>query len=244
MSGIKLILEVNRMNTTIKPTHSIEIKELLRFADRRFRSERGSFLFQEGMQAEELYIIISGKVQISKITSDGRELSLRICGANDICGELTLFTDNPRYLLSAKILEEGEIVAIKKDVIESEIFQNSKLAFEFMKWMSDHFRKTQTKFRDLVLNGKRGALFSTLIRMSNSYGIPKDNSILIDLPLTNQELANFCGTSRESTNRILSDLKRDHIISVKRGKITILDLQYLKDEIGCENCPAVYCSIE
>jgi CRP-like cAMP-binding protein len=232
------------MTAIMKPTHSIEIKELLKFADRRIKSEKGSFLFQEGMLAEELYIIISGKIQISKITSDGRELSLRICGENDICGELTLFTDNPRYLLSAMVLEEGEIVAIKKDIIESEIFQNSKLAFEFMKWMSDHFRKTQTKFRDLVLNGKRGALFSTLIRMSNSYGIQKDNGILIDLPLTNQELANFCGTSRESTNRILSELKKNKIISVKKGKISIWDLQYLKNEIDCENCSAVYCSIE
>jgi CRP/FNR family transcriptional regulator len=232
------------MLTSIKPTHSIEIKELLQFSDRTFNSEKGKFLFQEGMEAKELYIILSGKVQISKITSDGRELSLRICGENDICGELTLFTDNPRFLLSAKVIEEGEIVAIRKDVLENEIFQNSTLAFEFMKWMSDHFRKTQTKFRDLVLNGKKGALFSTLIRMSNSYGVSLKNGILIDLPLTNQELANFCGTSRESTNRILSDLKKDNIISVKKGKITILNLQFLKDEIGCENCPAVYCSIE
>ncbi|MBS4212168.1 MULTISPECIES: Crp/Fnr family transcriptional regulator [Neobacillus] len=232
------------MVTTMKPTHSIEIKELLNFADRKFKSERGRFLFQEGMLADDLYVIISGKIQISKITADGRELSLRICGENDICGELTLFTDSPKYLLSAKVLEEGEIAAIKKEVLESEIFQNSKLAFEFMKWMSDHFRKTQTKFRDLVLNGKRGALFSTLIRMTNSYGVPKSDGILIDLPLTNQELANFCGTSRESTNRILSELKRDNIISIKRGKITVLDLQYLKDEIGCENCSTVYCSIE
>src|SRR5689334_1193105 len=115
------------MMNTVKPTHSLEIKELLKFTDRKFRSERGTYLFQEGMFAEELYIIISGKVQISKITSDGRELSLRICGENDICGELTLFTQDPKYLLSAKILEEGEVVAIKKDVIESEIFQNSKL---------------------------------------------------------------------------------------------------------------------
>jgi CRP/FNR family transcriptional regulator len=232
------------MLAAIKPTHSIEIKELLQFADRTFKSEKGTFLFQEGMEAKELYIILSGKVQISKITADGRELSLRICGENDICGELTLFTENPKYLLSAKVIEDAEIVAIRKDVLENEIFQNSTLAFEFMKWMSDHFRKTQTKFRDLVLNGKRGALFSTLIRMSNSYGVNQKNGILIDLPLTNQELANFCGTSRESTNRILSDLKKDNIISVKKGKITILNLQYLKDEIGCENCPAVYCSIE
>src|SRR3954468_21584371 len=220
---------------TMKPTHSIEIKELLSFADRRFKSERGSFLFQEGMVAEELYIIISGKVQISKITSDGRELSLRICGANDICGELTLFTDNPRYLLSAKVLEEGEIVAINKDIIESEIFQNSKLAFEFMKWMSDHFRKTQTKFRDLVLNGKKGALYSTLIRMTNSYGTQKGNGVLIDLPLTNQQLGDFCGTSRESTNKILNKLKREDILSVTKNKITVHDLDYLRKEIDCEN---------
>lgn len=232
------------MLTTIKPTHSLEIKELLKFADRKFRSERGTFLFQEGMEAEELYIILSGRIQISKITTDGRELSLRICGENDICGELTLFTNNPKYLLSAKVLEEGEIAAIRADVLENEIFQNSTLAFEFMKWMSDHFRKTQTKFRDLVLNGKRGALFSTLIRMTNSFGVEQKDGILIDLPLTNQELANFCGTSRESTNRILSELKKDNIISVKKGKISVLNLQYLKNEIGCENCPAVYCSIE
>jgi CRP-like cAMP-binding protein len=232
------------MLSTMKPTHSVEIKELLRFADRRFMSQRGTFLFQEGMEAEELYIVMSGKIQISKITSDGRELSLRICGQNDICGELTLFTDSPKYLLSAKVLEEGEIIAIKKEVIESEIFQNPTLAYEFMKWMSDHFRKTQTKFRDLVLNGKKGALFSTLIRMTNSYGIEKKDGILIDLPLTNQDLANFCGTSRESTNRILNDLKRDEIISIKKGKITVHNLKFLKEEIGCENCSAVYCNIE
>ena len=51
--------------------------------------------------ANELYLIISGKVQISKITSEGRELTLRIGGENDICGELTLFTDAPKYLLNA-----------------------------------------------------------------------------------------------------------------------------------------------
>ncbi|CAM3659165.1 Crp/Fnr family transcriptional regulator [Mesobacillus zeae] len=227
-----------------KVTHSIEIKELLHFADRTITAKKGTYLFQEGMDAEELYLIISGKVQISKVTKDGRELALRICGENDICGELTLFTEAPKYLLSALVLDEGEIVAIKKDVIEREIFQNPSLAFEFMKWMSDHFRKTQTKFRDLVLNGKKGALFSTLIRMTNSYGVKKTDGILIDLPLTNQELANFCGTSRESTNRILNDLKRGGIISIKKGKIIIHDLDYLKAEIGCENCPAVFCNIE
>ncbi|MGD6941321.1 Crp/Fnr family transcriptional regulator [Cytobacillus gottheilii] len=233
------------MPQTVKATHSIEIKELLKLAYRTFHSKKGEFLFQEGMPAKELYIIKSGRIQISKITADGRELALRICGENDLCGELTLFTDSPTYLLSALVLEEGEIAVVSSDTLENELFRNSDLAFEYMKWMSDHFRRTQTKFRDLVLNGKKGALYSTLIRMTNSYGITNaDGSILIDLPLTNQELAKFCATSRESTNRILNELKKDHIISIKKGKITVHNLDYLKTEIGCEQCPAVYCNIE
>jgi CRP-like cAMP-binding protein len=234
----------NQMTQTIKPTHSIEIKELLRIADRTIKTEKNLYLFQDGQVAEELYLVLSGKVQISKITSEGRELTLRICGENDICGELTLFTDSPKYLLNAYVLEKGEVAIIKKDVIEKEIFQNGALAYEFMKWMSDHFRKTQTKFRDLVLTGKKGALYSTLIRMTNSYGTPMTNGILIDLPLTNQKLGDFCGTSRESTNRYLNDLKREGIISITKGKITVHNLQYLRNEISCENCPIVYCSIE
>lgn len=229
---------------SVKSTQSIKIEELLRFADRTFVAEKDAYLFREGMKAEELYLILSGRVEISKISNEGKILALRVCGHNEICGELTLFTDNPKYLLSAKVIEKAKVVAIKKEILELEFFNNSKLAFEFMKWMSDHFRKTQTKFRDLVLIGRRGALISTLIRMSNSYGIEKENGILIDLPLTNQDLANFCGTSRESANRILNDLKREQVISVQRGKITIHDLQYLRNEIGCEYCPDVFCSIE
>lgn len=232
------------MPHTLKSTQAIQIKELLQIADRTTPITKDQFLFREGESAEELYLILSGKVQISKITADGRILTLRICGENDICGELTLFTDNPKYLLSAMVIEEGEMAVIKKDVLEKAMFENSSLAYEFMKWMSDHFRKTQTKFRDLVLNGKRGALFSTLIRMTNSYGIQKKDGILIDLPLTNQKLGDFCGTSRESTNKILNELRREGVLSITKGKITIHDLQYLRNEIGCENCPAIFCNIE
>lgn len=232
------------MPGTLKSTQAIQIKELLRIADRTSPITKDQYLFHEGEKAEELYLIISGKVQISKVSTDGRMLTLRICGQNDICGELTLFTDNPKYLLSARVLEDGEMAIIKKDVLEKTMFENSALAYEFMKWMSDHFRKTQTKFRDLVLNGKKGALFSTLIRMTNSYGVQKKDGILIDLPLTNQKLGDFCGTSRESTNKILNELKREGVLSNTKGKITIHNLQYLKNEIGCENCPAVFCNIE
>ena len=113
-----------------------------------------------------------------------------------------------------------------------------------MKWLSRQNEITQSKLRDLILKGKKGALYSTLVRLTNSYGINTDSGILIDHALTNQEIANFCGTSREVINRLLSDLRKVEVISVDKGMITIHDLNYLKSEINCENCPAYICTIE
>ncbi|KFX32264.1 Crp/Fnr family transcriptional regulator [Geobacillus stearothermophilus] len=204
-----------------------------------------SFLFQEGMPANELYLILSGKVQVSKIGPDGKEMCFRICGSGEIVGELTLFTNDPRYLLTAKVIEPGEAAVMNKNELEEQLLINPTLTLEYMRWMSKHARRTQTKFRDLMMNGKKGALYSTLIRLCNSYGVPlEDGSIFIDVTLKNQDLANFCGTTRESVNRMLNALKQDGIISMKRGRITVHDLNYLKTEIQCEDCPPDICCIE
>ncbi|MGG1676597.1 Crp/Fnr family transcriptional regulator [Neobacillus sp. NRS-1170] len=206
--------------------------------------EKGSFLFQEGSPADEMYIVQSGILQISKIIPDGRELTLRMCSNGDFIGELNLFSPSSRYLLSARVVESGEVAVILKDVLEEKLSQNLSVSFEFIKWMSQQYRKTQTKFRDLVLHGKKGALYSTLIRLSNSYGIKTNKGILLEVPLTNQELANFCGTSREVVNRLLSDLRKEKIISIDKGTITIHDLEYLKIEIDCEDCPTEICKVD
>ena len=220
------------------------LHELIQLVQHTVKVKKGCFLFQEGMPASEIYVIKSGKIQVSKFAADGKELTLRICSKNEIVGELTLFTEDPKYLLNAKAMEDCEVMVVKKDILEEEFLHNNQLAFEFMKWMSDHFRRTQTKFRDLIMLGKKGALFSTLIRMTNSYGVMTSNGIVIDMHLTNQVLANFCGTTRESVNRMLSDLKKDKIVSIHRGKITIHDIEFLKKEVNCESCPIKYCTIE
>lgn len=229
----------------MKNTQSVELKHMLNIAEEhRQKYEKGTYIFQEGMDAKALYVILKGSVQISKISSDGKELNLRLCTKNDICGELTLFTEDPKYLLSAYCLEDVEVAVVKKEVIEKEVFLNPDFGYELMKWMSDHFRRTQTKFRDLILHGKKGALYSTLIRLSNSYGVKKENGILIDKLITNTELGNFCCISRESTNKQLNKLKREGIISFQKGKILIHDIDHLRKEINCENCSAIYCNIE
>lgn len=222
----------------------VSLSSLLDTVHHTRKIEKGAFLFQEGTPADEMYIVQSGIVQISKIIPDGRELTLRMCSKGDFVGEFTLFSTSPKYTLSARVVESGEVAVIMRDVLEEKLTQDHKLSLEFIKWMSRQYRKTQAKFRDLVLHGKKGALYSTLIRISNSYGSKTNGGIQIELPLTNQELANFCGTSREVVNRLLSELRKEGIISINKGTITIHDIDYLKREIDCEDCSVEICQAD
>lgn len=206
--------------------------------------DKGRFLFEEGNTADELYIIQTGKFQISKMVPDGRELTIRMCSAGELVGELSLFSQASQHILNARASESGTVAVIQKDKLEAEIEKDSGLALELVKWLSLQHRKSQTRFRDLVLHGKKGALYSTLIRMVNSYGVKTEDGLKIDVSLTNQELANFCGTSREVVNRLLSDLRKSNIISIDKGFITVHALNRLKREIDCENCPVEICNIE
>ncbi len=206
---------------------------------------KGSFLFQEGMEARHIYVVKSGLVKIGKLAENGKELTLRICEQNDIFGELIMFTDQPTYFLNASVIESGDVIVIHKDEFEHELMQNSTLSFEFMKWTSNQMRKFQYKMRDLILYGKKGALYSTLIRLSNSYGIKQDNGILININLTNQELAGFCAASRENINRMLVYLRKQNVISMDdSGKILIKDMHFLRNAVGCEFCPIEICDIK
>jgi len=223
---------------------SFELKELLSVRHSVKEYNKDAYLFQEGDTIEDIYLIRSGKVQIGKITPDGRELTLRICGSNQLVGEVTLYSTISKYMLDAKVIEDSVCVKIKIEDLEEALSNNAKLAVAFMKWMGINHQKTQTKFRDLMLHGKKGALYSTLIRMTNSYGVQKDNGILINLNLTNQELANFCGMAREVVNRLLSDLRKQGIVSMMDGKIIVHDLNHLRDKNNCENCPIAFCKID
>lgn len=234
------------VNHSIKDEFSKELKKQLDMAATSImKVEKGTFLFQEGMSADELHVIKTGRVQVSKISSDGKELSLRFCSGGDIVGEFPIFTSKANYSATAKVLENGEVAVIKKEILEMELYKNSRLALQFIKWMYNNYGKNQTKIRDLVLYGKKGALYSTIIRMTNDYGIIKENGdIVINFVITNQELANFCGTTRESVNRMLSELCKNDIVSISKGEITVHDLNHLKREINCEDCPIEYCSIK
>lgn len=204
----------------------------------------GEYLFREGDVARYFYIVRSGQVFITKFASSGRVLSLRLASRGSIIGELPLYEKKPAYIFNAIAQSAAEVFAIEYPVLEKYLERKPQLAGTLLKIVSAHMRKQHSKYRDLLLYGKKGALYSTLLRLANSYGKEVDGGILISVPLTNQELANYSATARESLNRMLSDLRRAGVIEYRDHLIFIRDIDYLKDAIQCENCGKEICNIE
>src|SRR5690606_12206518 len=142
---------------------------------------------------------------------------------------------------SAEVVEDAELGKLQQKDLETLVWQHGDLAVEFTKWMGMMHRITQTKFRDLLFYGKPGALCATLIRLSNLSGVVCEEGIRIDHKMTNGELAEMIGASRECVNRLLSEMSRAHVRSIDNGTIWIHVPVYLRDICHCEDCPSEIC---
>lgn len=205
--------------------------ELTKVSHRVLNLAKDSYLYQEGELGDKIYLVISGMIKLCKITEDGRELSYRVCNTGQLLGDLTLFTEKCVHLLDAYVITDTTILEFSKTTLEEHFFLNNDLAYELTKAIGETYKRTQLRYRDIISQGKRGALIATLIRLTNTYGVSKPEGIVVNFSLTNQELGNFCGISRESTNKVLRNLKEEGILSTVKGKIVIHSLDKLMDEI-------------
>ncbi|WP_425463900.1 Crp/Fnr family transcriptional regulator [Paenibacillus taihuensis] len=203
----------------------------------------GSFIYREGDPADKLYFLVHGSVRITKATDDGRQLTIYLHQQGDLFGQVDPFHESA-HSFGAEVIEDAVVGMIPRKALEAQLSQHGEFAVEFMKWMGLMHRMTQTRMRDLILFGKTGALCSLLIRLVNTYGVESsEGHIKITRKLTNTELGDMIGTTRESVNRMLSDLKKDQIISNDKGYLVIENLEYLRSLCFCEKCPKEICRV-
>ncbi|MFD2117701.1 Crp/Fnr family transcriptional regulator [Paenibacillus yanchengensis] len=201
----------------------------------------GSYLFWEGDEATSVYWIKSGRLKLRKTTSDGKDLLLSIVQANDLIADIDAWDTMHRY--SAEAIDDVEVGVISRLQLELLMSKSGEFSYRFAMWMSLMQRQTESKLRDLLMGGKHGALASTLIRLCNSFGIMKSDHILIDIKLTNSDLAELAGTTREGINRMLSSMKKEGILEQNNdGLLQIINQGELRKMAGCPECPV--CPIE
>lgn len=200
-------------------------------------------LFQEKDPVNHIFLLLRGHIALGRIHMRGKEFILKILNGNELLIEYQIFKTNPHYHFSAKTITDCEFLMINREQFEGFLFQNPMALVSLAEYISTTYIKAQMKCQDLIMNGKKGGLYSILIRLCNSYGIATDEGILIDIPLTHQELANLTYGTREVIQRALKDLREKGIISYEHQKFTVKDINYLKEDVDCQNCAYEICGL-
>ena len=144
----------------------------------------GTHLFWEGENADKMYFVHSGQVKLRTSTESGKEFLLGIKSEGSLIGEFS-GTDRPsHYNYRAEVTESAEISTILLSDLKKLLYQFGNFAVEFMNWLGWMNRVTQLKLYDVLFYDKSGALASTLLRLSNSYGVKCSDGILINIELT------------------------------------------------------------
>ena len=206
-----------------------EIQALSSATKRRtFRS--GEVIFHRDDPGQVLYMIKEGKVKICIISPDGQEVSLAVLGKGEYFGEFALLDGLPRST-DAVALEKVECYTLQRSDFLNAIQKNPKIAILVLEALSKRLRATDNMVEDLIFLDVYGRVAKKLLELADTHGVKTDEGVIIDVRLTQQELASMVGASRESVNKVLGYFTDKKFISTDKHRITIHRVNDLKRRI-------------
>ncbi len=194
--------------------------------------KKGQTLFYEGTRPLGLFCVNSGKIKVSRMSSQGKEYILRISSPGDFLGYRALIGEE-HYAASATVIEDAQVCFIPKADFLRTLHNNPAFFDRMMKSLCHELGVLEERVSDLAQKSVRERLAGTLIMLRDSYGLEEENSDkreLIDLALSREDLASIVGTATETVIRLLSEFKSDGLISMEGKKIRVLDVKKLARE--------------
>jgi len=188
---------------------------------------KDSIIFVEGDYGSELYFVKSGKVKISKMLEDGSEKILHFLKEGDIFAEVLIFNGG-EYPATAQAISDSEIGIIVNEDLEKLLKERGDITFKIIEVMAKRLRSAQYHIRDLALRDVDGRLASSLLVLAEDHGEETERGHCININLSQQQLANLVGASRETVARTLSSWKKQGLIEVEKQVIRIIDPEGLR----------------
>ncbi len=179
---------------------------------------KGTVMFTEGQDGDSLYLIETGRVKVFIGDEDGREIILKILGPGDFFGEMALIDKQPRSA-SVSTLESSTFRILSHQAFEICIEKAPRIAAIVMHALAKRLRDADRKISTLALMDVYGRVANTLLELA----IVNNGKLVVGEKLSQQDIANMVGASREMVNRILKDLAERGYISVESKTITIHD---------------------
>ncbi len=185
----------------------------------------------ESEEGNSLYVILEGMVKISRTNEDYKEVILAILGERDFFGEMSVL-DGALRSADAVALSKVKVMRIEADVFLELLEKHPKIAIALLRELVSRLRKTDHQLKSISLADAVGKVASTIIRLANDVGRQKRGRVEIDNFASQQEIANYAATSRETISRVLSMFEREGLIEREMNKIIIVNFEDFKKRFG------------
>jgi len=188
---------------------------------------KGETIFGEGDEGRALYVVVRGKVKLARTARDGRENLLALLGPGDMCGELSVFDPGPR-LSRAHAVEDSVVYELPKDVLDSWLDSHLEMSRHMLRALAQRIRRTSNTMADLIFSDVPGRVAKAILDLGHRFGRMERGHIVVRHGLTQEELAQLVGASRETVNKALADFALRGWIDVHIGSVEVYEPERLR----------------
>lgn len=215
--------------------NSIDSSELISLSSRATlrRYSGGELLFSEGEPCSGLFVVLSGRIRIFKISRGGREQVLAMEGSGGSIAELPVF-DGEAYPASAMAVEPSELVFVSRSDFRAVCLENPDLSLKVLQVVGSRLRRLVGIIEELSFTTLRHRLISWLLKEAKSHGRPSGPGVSFTLTISHHELAAQIGTVRELVSRNMARLQAQNLITMNGHELTIIDESALEAELSSD----------
>ena len=179
-------------------------------------------IFSEGEPPEWFYLVLTGKVKITKLSHEGKEIILEVISPTDIFGGVAVIKGFP-YPANAVAMEDSEVLKISRKNLMRLVDRFPNLMYCMALQMGDRMKSSHDSLKNIALERVEARIAALLLKLAGKVGIETGSGITIDMRLTKQDVADMVGTTVETSIRTFTKFKKAGLLADKDGKIVILD---------------------
>jgi CRP/FNR family transcriptional regulator, cyclic AMP receptor protein len=196
-----------------------DITSLARLALRK-RYPKDTVVFFENEEGDFFFTITEGRIKVTILGDDGREVILSVLGPGDFFGEMALLDNEPRSA-TAIAVEESELLSLHRSDFQSVLNDNKSITSALIRVLSARLRRANHQISTLALLDVYGRVARVIVDMAREEGKRLRDGRIAFRRATHQEIANRIGTTRETVTRMLKDLERQGLIHVEGKEIVV-----------------------
>jgi CRP-like cAMP-binding protein len=184
--------------------------------------EEGEFFFFQGDPATYFYVLVTGRAKLLQTNPAGQQVNLRTINEWQMFGALGAVRENAVYPATAQALEASTALAIESSFLKEMMQTRPYLSQNLMQLMTSYIMEMQERYRELATEKVERRIALTVLRLAGQIGKRTDTKdMMVELPLTRQDVAEASGTTIFTVSRVLADWERRGLVEAGRERVLI-----------------------